>query len=61
VESGYHAMKKGKKMPSIELDGRSDASFALVDGKIVRVPQQGPQRDVGGMPPAPSFSRLERE
>ena len=30
-------MKKGKKMPSIELDGHSEARFALVDGKIVRV------------------------
>ncbi len=32
-------MKKGKKMPSIELDGHSEATFALVDGKIVRVQQ----------------------
>lgn len=30
-------MKKGKKMPSIELEGHSEAQFALVDGKIVRV------------------------
>lgn len=30
-------MKKGKKMPSIEVDGHSDAKFALVDGKIVRI------------------------
>lgn len=30
-------MKKGKKMPSIELDGHSEAKFALVDGKIVRL------------------------
>lgn len=30
-------MKKGKKMPSIELDGHSEARFMLVDGKIVRV------------------------
>lgn len=30
-------MKKGKKMPAIELDGHSDAKFALVDGKIVRI------------------------
>lgn len=30
-------MKKGKKMPSIELEGHSEAKFALVDGKIVRV------------------------
>lgn len=34
---GFHGMKKGKKMPAIELEGRSEASFALVDGKIVRV------------------------
>ena len=30
-------MKKGKKMPSIELEGHSEAQFVLVDGKIVRV------------------------
>lgn len=30
-------MKKGKKMPAIELEGHSEARFALVDGKIVRV------------------------
>lgn len=42
-------MKKGKKMPAIELEGHSEARFALVDGKIVRVeaaqptPPQGPQ------------------
>lgn len=39
---GYHGMKKGKKMPSIELDGHSEAKFALVDGKIVRVDSQPP-------------------
>jgi hypothetical protein len=47
-------------MPSIELDGHSEAQFALVDGKIVRVPQapasQGPQM------PSHSFeTRLRRE
>lgn len=42
-------MKKGKKMPAIELEGHSEARFTLVDGKIVRVdapmtpPAQGPQ------------------
>lgn len=51
-EAGYHRMKKGKKMPSIELDGHSDASFKLVDGKIVRVPGAAP---VGG-PEIPSHS-----
>ena len=30
-------MKKGKKMPSIELDGHSEARFELRDGKIVKV------------------------
>lgn len=51
-------MKKGKKMPSIELDGHSEAQFALVDGKIVRL---------GGQPAAPEIpshsfdTRLRRE
>ena len=52
-------MKKGKKMPSIELDGHSEATFALVDGKIVRIPAQ-PQP----APQIPSHSfepRLQRE
>lgn len=35
-------MKKGKKMPSIELDGHSEARFALVDGKIVRIEAPSP-------------------
>lgn len=35
--TGYHGMKKGKKMPSIELEGHSESTFALVDGKIVKV------------------------
>ena len=35
-------MKKGKKMPSIELDGHSEAAFALVDGKIMRIPAHQP-------------------
>ncbi|HUR69220.1 MAG TPA: hypothetical protein VM370_08235 [Candidatus Thermoplasmatota archaeon] len=29
-------------MPSIELDGHSEAAFALVDGKIVRIPASQP-------------------
>ena len=52
-------MKKGKKMPSIELDGHSEAQFALVDGKIVRVPAAA-----AGRPEIPSHSfetRLRRE
>ncbi|MFA5862166.1 MAG: hypothetical protein WDA16_10775 [Candidatus Thermoplasmatota archaeon] len=51
-------MKKGKKMPSIELEGHSEAKFMLVDGKIVRIessisnagpmhgPGQGPSFDL---------------
>jgi hypothetical protein len=53
-------MKKGKKMPSIELDGQSDASFVLIDGKIIRA--ERPARDVPqNVGSAPSFSRLERD
>ena len=37
-------MKKGKKMPSIELDGHSEARFELVDGKIVRIEAPTPSR-----------------
>ena len=47
-------------MPSIELDGHSEATFALVDGKIVRIPAQ-PQ---AAPPQIPSHSfepRLPRE
>lgn len=55
AETGYHSMKKGKKMPSIELDGHSEATFALVDGKIVRVPAAQPELS------GPSFERLRRE
>lgn len=43
-------MKKGKKMPAIELEGHSDARFALVDGKIVRV--EAPKAIA---PPAPGL------
>lgn len=40
-------MKKGKKMPSIELDGHSEAKFALIDGKIVRVEPSSPSVPAG--------------
>ena len=45
MRRGTTDMKKGKKMPSIELDGHSEARFVLVDGKIVRVenPQPAPR------------------
>ena len=50
---GYHEMKKGKKMPSIELEGESEATFALVNGKIVRVENQPriPMQPPGGFEP----------
>lgn len=55
-------MKKGKKMPAIELEGHSEATFALVDGKIVRVAApshvQGPP-SVG--PAVPSFDARLRD
>lgn len=53
-------MKKGKKMPSIELEGHSEAQFALVDGKIVRVSAANP---APGMAPsgAPSFDARLRD
>lgn len=51
-------MKKGKKMPAIELEGHSDAKFTLVDGKIVRV-------ESNNMPPAgpagPAFEARLRD
>jgi hypothetical protein len=46
-------MKKGKKMPSIELEGHSEAKFVLVDGKIVRADAMQ-QAAVSG-PSGPSF------
>ena len=48
-------MKKGKKMPSIELEGHSEATFVLVDGKIVR--NQGAPR---GAPPTPPAFGVDR-
>lgn len=50
-------MKKGKKMPSIELDGHSDATFALIDGKIVRIPAAPtPTPGVPSGPAMPDFA-----
>ena len=51
-------MKKGKKMPSIELDGHSEAQFALVDGKIVRV-ERTATPGVAEIPTRPPFD-IER-
>ena len=50
-------MKKGKKMPSIELDGHSEAQFALVDGKIVRVDRA--EAGMAQIPTRPAFE-IER-
>lgn len=57
--TGYHRMKKGKKMPSIELEGHSDAHFALIDGKIVRVEGRATSAPAG--PSIPTFERPLRE
>ena len=46
-------------MPSIELEGHSDARFALIDGKIVRVEREVPTPGVG--PSMPTFERSMRE
>ena len=55
-------MKKGKKMPSIELEGHSDAHFALIDGKIVRVEGSARQAAASAAGPRmPSFERSLRE
>lgn len=40
-------------MPSIELDGHSEAQFALVDGKIVRVDRT--QAGIAEIPTRPAF------
>lgn len=43
-------MKKGKKMPSIEIEGESEAQYVLKDGKIVKVDEvahEGPQGPSG--------------
>ena len=54
-------MKKGKKMPSIELDGHSEATFALVDGKIVRIPAGGAQASMPHIPSHSFETRLRRD
>ncbi|HVM44665.1 MAG TPA: hypothetical protein VM582_01920 [Candidatus Thermoplasmatota archaeon] len=47
-------------MPSIELDGHSEAQFTLVDGKIVRV--AAPASASGPQMPSDAFeSRLRRD
>lgn len=43
-------------MPAIEVEGHSDAKFALVDGKIVRV-----DANSGLAPPAPAFEPRLRD
>lgn len=43
--SGVFGVKKGKKMPAIELEGHSEARFELRDGKIVRVEGEGRGHD----------------
>jgi len=35
-------VKKGKKMPAIEIEGSSTARYELRDGKIVRVDEEVP-------------------
>ena len=52
-------MKKGKKMPAIELEGHSEARFALVDGKIVRV--DAPIASPPAGPQAPAFEGRLRD
>ena len=46
-------VKKGKKMPAIEIEGTSSAKYELRDGKIVRV--DVPNEDL--RPQGPSFDR----
>ena len=46
-------VKKGKKMPAIEIEGTSSARYELRDGKIVRVDDADSLRPEGG----PSFDR----
>ena len=54
-------MKKGKKMPSIELEGHSDAEFTLIDGKIVRVDKQGQDQGPMAMSRGGELTRPGRE
>ena len=35
--------KKGEKLPSIEIEGKSETEFVLVDGKIVPKKKTPPQ------------------
>ena len=53
-------MKKGKKMPSIELEGQSDARFVLIDGKIVRQEREAAHASGAG-PPMANFERSLRD
>lgn len=49
-------------MPSIELDGHSEAKFALVDGKIVRLEtQRVQQQPPAALAGAPSFDARLRD
>lgn len=45
-------VKKGKKMPAIEIEGTSSARYELRDGKIVRVDSNEDRH-----PQGPSFER----
>ncbi|MEA3200866.1 MAG: hypothetical protein QOE90_2294 [Thermoplasmata archaeon] len=47
-------------MPSIELEGHSDAHFALIDGKIVRIEGQARGAQPAGAPEMPAFDRQLR-
>lgn len=48
-------------MPSIELEGHSEAHFALVDGKIVRIENSANRGAPAGAPPeTPNFDRQLR-
>lgn len=47
LQNGVFGVKKGKKMPAIELEGHSEARFELVDGKIVRIETQRRREDEG--------------
>ncbi len=54
---GEFVLKKGKKMPSIELEGHSEAKFVLQDGKIVRVGEIAAPPDVSSPHDAPESPR----
>lgn len=61
VRVGVPRMKKGKKMPSIELEGQSEAQFILIDGKIVRAERPAHQPAGPQAVPGSDFPRLERD